>query len=134
MTKTILLEIQGWTPLIDAVAAETSVLTAAVFGVVWRYCQMPDGACSASAQQIAAKLRISTKSVYRHLQRLEQLGYIERTGYATIAGAIEYRETGQAGLKASLAATEASPRLKKLSTGYHQGQKVLPPGTESPTP
>jgi len=106
MTKTILLEVAGFTPVMDIVAAEVGLIGAAVFGTVWRYCQMPSGICTASNKTLAAKLHLSRRTIRRHLHRLEDLGYIERAYQSAIGDTIGYRETGKAGLNGFIAARE----------------------------
>jgi hypothetical protein len=106
MTKTILLEVAGFTPVMDIVAADVGLIGAAIFGTVWRYCQMSTGTCTASNKTLAAKLNLSRSTIRRYLHRLEDLGYIERTGKPTIGDTIGYRETGKAGLDGYIAARE----------------------------
>ena len=55
MSKTILAHVNGWTPMLDSLVQEFGLVTAAVFGRIWRYCQMPAGICSASMETIGDK-------------------------------------------------------------------------------
>lgn len=71
-----LTEVKGFTPIIDALAQETSLTTAAVYGVVWRYCQMDDRICRASVETIAERIGVSRKTAERHLTILVDLGYL----------------------------------------------------------
>ena len=53
MSKTILTRVDGWTPLITSIIQAHGLITAAVFGRMWRYCQMEDNVCTASQEAIA---------------------------------------------------------------------------------
>ena len=76
---TILAEVKGFTPLIDALVKEVGVVQAAVYGAVWRHCQMSDGVCTASQETIAKKLGINRVTVLRHLKDLCKKGYLRDT-------------------------------------------------------
>lgn len=72
-------EVKGFTPVIDILANELGVITALVYGIVWRYCQMEDGVCKASRERIAQHAGISAKTVKRHLEKLCKSGYLKDT-------------------------------------------------------
>lgn len=76
---TFLAEIKGFTPVIDVVVKDAGLIEAAVYGVVWRYCQMNDGVCNASIETLAEHTGLSTRTIMRHLERLEETGYIQDT-------------------------------------------------------
>ena len=46
--STFLSQVNGFTPLIDAVVADAGLNEALVYGMIWRYCRMQDGVCYAS--------------------------------------------------------------------------------------
>ncbi len=56
--KTDLKDVGGWTPLIDSLIVilgkddnpRYGLVGAAVYGVVWRHCQMKDGICRTSQE------------------------------------------------------------------------------------
>lgn len=104
MSKTVLSKVDGFTPLIDAVVADCGVITAAVFGKMWRYCQMEDGVCRASQERLAQELGLTRITVNAHIAKLIDLGYIvDKT--PTLAGSPHvYADTGKAGLSISLTA------------------------------
>ena len=77
MSKTILAEVDGWTPLIDAVILDVGLITAAVFGKAWRYCQMSDGVCKASQDRIAKEMGLSRATVNAHFSKLIENGYLK---------------------------------------------------------
>jgi DnaD/phage-associated family protein len=106
MSKTVLANVSGFTPLIDSVVTECGLMTAAVFGKMWRYCQMEDGVCKASQERLAAELGITRPTVNAHICKLIEAGYIvDKT--PTLAGAPHvYADTGKAGLSISFTAKQ----------------------------
>jgi len=76
MSQTRLDEVNGWTPLVDALVARHGLVTAAVFGAIWRYCQMRDGVCRASYETLARRLGINRRTVIRRVQLLVAEGYL----------------------------------------------------------
>jgi len=55
---------------------QTNLVTAAVFGVVWRYCQMSDHVCRARLDTIADQAGVNRRTVIRHLATLKARGWI----------------------------------------------------------
>lgn len=72
-----LTQVDGFTPVIDALAKELGLIPAAVYGVVWRYCQMRDGVCRAGLEALGAALGLHPATVLRHLKALCRAGYLE---------------------------------------------------------
>ena len=70
-------KIKGFTPLPDSIAETHGLMRAAVFGKVWRYCQMRDGVCKASLETIADGLGIDRSTVSRHIEALCQDKYLK---------------------------------------------------------
>lgn len=68
--------IKNFTPLLDDLVRDYGVITAAVWGRVWRYAQQENRVCQASQDKIAAELAISRRTVIRHLEILTQDGYL----------------------------------------------------------
>ena len=102
MSKTVLMQVKGFTPLIDSVTKQCGVIVSAVFGQIWRYCQMDDDICKASHQRIADDLGIDRSTVMRHTETLVQAGYLEDLDVDVTNRPHRYRDTGKAGLEASL--------------------------------
>lgn len=71
------MRLEGFTPLIDSMIDEYGLVTAAVYGIVWRHCQMKDKVCKAAIITIAKKINVSERTVIRHLQKLCSDGYLE---------------------------------------------------------
>ena len=95
--KTVLADVGGFTPAIDTIVDELEFMCAGVFGVIWRYCQMSDGKCTASQSKLAEKLGVSVHTVQRHAERLINSGYLRAVVKDGIG--IEYYDTGKAGLR-----------------------------------
>jgi DNA-binding MarR family transcriptional regulator len=105
MMNQFLTDVKGFTPLIDALCQEVGLVTAAVYGVIWRYCQMSDGVCKASQETIGKHLGLTRQSVHPHMVRLCECGYLRDltpdlsgkphiyadTGRARIMGMVEAR-------------------------------------------
>lgn len=77
MSKTILANVDGWTPLMDEISTAHGIVTSAVFGRIWRFCQMEDGVCKASLETIATDLGIDRATVQRHADKLCELEYLK---------------------------------------------------------
>jgi biotin operon repressor len=79
MAKRTLLGVDGFTPLFDGMARDCGLVTAAVYGRVWRYCQHDGGVCFASLDRIGGDLGINRATVQRHIAKLVTDGYIQDT-------------------------------------------------------
>jgi hypothetical protein len=101
--------VKGFTPVIDVLAQETSQTTAAVYGVVRRYCQMDEGVCRASVANIARRLGIHPKTARRHLKKLCKLGYLEDTTPERHNLPHVYRNTGESKILALVQARAPDP-------------------------
>lgn len=67
---------QGFTPVVDSLAQQLGLIPAAIYGVIWRYCQMNSHTCYASQTAIAERLGLNRRTVIRNLEPLEDGGYI----------------------------------------------------------
>jgi hypothetical protein len=74
--STFLTQVNGFTPVIDAVVADAGLNEALVYGMIWRYCRMSDGICRASTTTIGTRLGLSRRTVQRCIARLIELGYL----------------------------------------------------------
>jgi DNA-binding MarR family transcriptional regulator len=123
--STFLSMVKGFTPIIDALAQETSLTTAAVYGVVWRYCQMDDRICRASVETIAARVGISRKTADRHLKILVERGYLEDTTPDRRNAPHIYRDTGRAKI---IGLVEARVEVGQNDPPIEVGQNDQPVG------
>jgi DNA-binding MarR family transcriptional regulator len=69
-----------FTPCFDHLIARYGLITAAVYGKIWRYEQMRDKECWASKGRMAKELGVSWKTVKRHIDVLSKDGYIDTDG------------------------------------------------------
>jgi DNA-binding Lrp family transcriptional regulator len=99
------MEVNGFTPIIDAVLQDTDLITASVFGIMWRYCQMESSECYASIQKIADRLKLSYKTVQRRIDKLVVLGYLEDVTPHLRYSPHTYRDTGKASVRSSMIAS-----------------------------
>lgn len=97
MSKTKLQDVR-YTPLLDSLVDEFGITTAAVFGRVWRYCQMARGYCHAEHERIADELNISRRTVWGALKVLVREGYLTDATPNTKGRTRIYKDTGKAGL------------------------------------
>lgn len=97
MSKTKLQDVR-YTPLLDSLVDEFGITTAAVFGRVWRYCQMERGYCHAEQERIADELNISRRTVWGALKVLVREGYLTDATPNTKGRTRIYKDTGKAGL------------------------------------
>jgi DNA-binding transcriptional regulator YhcF (GntR family) len=102
MSKTVLTDVDGFTPLIDVVTTAVGLTAAAVFGRIWRFCQMELEVCTASHQTIADDLGLARETVSRSCKALVEAGFLEEVNSVGITKT--YRDTGKAGFKMTLSA------------------------------
>lgn len=107
MSKTVFADIEGFTPLIDTLTTQYGPIRAAVFGRMWRFCQMKDGICRASLEKISDGLGIDRSTVARHIEALCDDGYLEDTTPELRNRPHIYADTGKAGIKVRIDATVA---------------------------
>lgn len=119
MSKTVLAKVDGFTPLIDNIVKEYGIFTAAVFGRVWRYCQMESGVCQASVEKMAAELDMSTRTIIRHLDILVCGGYLIDKTPDLRNRPHTYIDTGKASLRISIdAMTESHSAMTQSHSRY----------------
>jgi hypothetical protein len=104
MSKTILAQVDGFTPIIDSMIPEVGLLTAAVFGKAWRYCQMADGVCKAGQERIADELGLTRATINTHFSKLCETGYLTDLTPTLAGKPHEYADTGKANLSISFTA------------------------------
>ena len=126
-------ELTGFTPVLDDLIREYDLVTAAIYGIVWRYAQMSDKVCKASLKRIGGRLDLSGKTAERHIKKLCDDGYLVDLAPDLRNKPHTYAVTGKAELAGTIAAhsdresyqgqTESPTRSDRES---YQGQ------TESP--
>jgi hypothetical protein len=98
MSKTILADVDGFTPVIDSIVKDTSLITANVFGRIWRYCQMKDGVCKASLRVIGEGLGLDATTILTHAKILCNKGYLIDLTPSLRNHPHTYADTGKAGI------------------------------------
>ena len=99
-------QLDGFTPIIDTMAERYGLVGAAVFGIVWRHCQMKRGVCDASIGTMAEKIGASTRTIQRHLRQLCTDGYLVDLTPDLNGRPHTYQDTGKAGLAVVISASE----------------------------
>ena len=66
----------NYTPVFDDLIPIFGTMGALVYGVIWRYCQMRDGACHATHETLAQELGIGESTVRRHVENLRDAQYL----------------------------------------------------------
>lgn len=120
---TVLSETGGWTPVIDSLARDQGLITAAVYGVVWRYCQMRERVCRASLDTLSAHLNLDRGTVLRHIKKLCAAGYLRDLTPDRRNAPHVYADTGKAGRGQTPAARDRQAVKPELP-----GADELPPG------
>lgn len=105
-------------------------MTALAFGVIWRYCQLKDGACTASQETLSEKIGITTRALFTHVEILIANGYLEKSSQT--GQTVTYRDTGKAGMKITIMGgvepnSEGSERRSEgVRTTFRGGKNVVP--------
>lgn len=120
MSKTILADVDGFTPVIDAVLNDTSLITAVVFGRVWRFCQMKDGICNASLETIAQSIGLGRSAVMEHAKILVEKGYLKDCSPELKNHPHTYADTGKAGLHIGVSAESGVHYVNVENDHVHQ--------------
>jgi len=97
-------KIKNFTPCLDTIVEKYGLMTAAVYGRVWRYSQGKQGYCSASQTSIADWLRVDRSTVNRHIQLLVKNKYLKDLTPEVRNRPHKYRPTKKAGLELSAVA------------------------------
>ena len=125
MSKTILTEVEGFTPVMDGLLADTSLMTAVVFGRMWRYCQMENGVCYASLGTIAREILVSYKTIQRHVNILVQKGYLEDLTPNLRNRPHTYADTGKVMIEIKMSVAHAVARSQRPSTRSQSPMKIV---------
>lgn len=127
MSKTVLTEVNGFTPVIDKIVKEHGYMTALVFGRIWRFCQMETGVCNASQETIGKSIGVDRHTIINHAEKLIKSGYLKsitKPGIGTT-----YVDTGKAGLVIKI--TGDSTPGNENATGCERNYQL--PGNENAT-
>lgn len=134
------IELSGFTPILDTMVQQYGLITAGIYGIVWRYAQMENSVCNASLEKIGGRLDVSGKTAERHVKKLCSDGYLTDltpgirnkphsyavTDKAQLNGSITARSDGQS----DLGQTESLTRSDRES---YLGQTESPLKIDSKT-
>ena len=104
--STFLTDVQGFTPVIDIVVADVGLITATVYGRVWRYCQGERRVCQASMETIGEQIGVCRRTIMTHIDKLVEAGYLEDLTPDLRNRPHTYRDTGKAKIEALLSVKE----------------------------
>ena len=104
MSRTVLADVNGFTPCIDTLIEQHGLITAAVFGRMWRFCQGDYGVCVAKQELIADYLGLNRQTVLRHIKILVENGYLEDRTPGLRNRPHTYADTGKVSLLLKLTA------------------------------
>jgi hypothetical protein len=105
--REIIQEVSGFYPLFEELLKQyDDLITPAVFGVAWRYCQMKDGVCKASLRKMADILNVSEATVMRRLEVLCNDGYLIDTTPDARNTPHVYADAGRVIMKSHLGVVE----------------------------
>ena len=126
---------QAFTPIFDEVCRHTGLVTAAVYGVVWRYCQMSDHICYATLENIGLQAGVNKRTAVRSLAVLEEQGWIIDLTPTYRNAPHTYQVTNRLAQSTPTPAPAAPPR--RQSPALTDSQPALPDspsGNDSPSP
>jgi hypothetical protein len=89
-------ELINFTPLFDVLTSKYGLITSAIFGRIWRFCQMTDGVCKASLDTLAEHLNLNRATVMRRIKILVSDGYLDDLTPGLRNHPHIYRDTGKA--------------------------------------
>ena len=99
------IELSGFTPVLDTMIRQYGLITAAIYGIIWRYAQMDDKICNASLEKIGKRLNVSGKTAERHIKKLCSDGYLTDLTPNIRNKPHSYAITGKAELSGSIVAS-----------------------------
>ena len=118
MSKTILGLVDGWTPCIDVLVDDYGIITAAVFGRVWRYCQGERGLCDASLETVAKETRLAYRTILRHVKLMVKDGYLEDLDPGVRYRPHRYRDTGKVHVTINLKAGLSESQIRSVTESH----------------
>ena len=110
---------EGFTPLVDCVVQDLGLMEAAVFGAIWRYCQMADGVCWASQETIGERLGITRRTTLKMINKLLGAGYLIDRTPDLVGKTHTYADSGKASIRVTIEG------VKNLHKGCENNSQVL---------
>jgi hypothetical protein len=122
MSKTILANLDGFTPVIDCLVKEYGLVTAAVFGRIWRFCQMKDGVCQASLETLAEDIGLDKATIMRHAKKLVDFEYLIDLTPDLRNHPHTYADTGKVTLTSKIGVAHRNAGVAQDNTGVAENQ------------
>ena len=97
-----------FTPVFDVIVDELGKNIAIAFGIIWRYCQMENGSCSASVEKMSGRAGIHRTTMMQYIKSLCDNGYILDTTPDLRNHTHTYLDTGKVRIEATLRAVAKS--------------------------
>lgn len=133
MSKTVLANVDGFTPCIDSITQTLGAIPSIVFGRMWRYCQLQDRVCSASIEKVAHELGLSYNTVRFHVSQLVEAGYLKDLDPGVRNRPHRYADTGKAGLSVNIQAGPQNLETNPSNNGNgHQNLETRSSEFEDP--
>lgn len=132
--RTVLTEVQGWIPLIDHLVDKYDLITAAVFGRIWRYSQMRSGVCRASIPTIATDLGLARSTVRLAVVKLTADNYLEDLTPGNHGRVHVYRDTGKCSLASKFYAEIQEDPTPPANGGVAENLPETPPANREHPP
>jgi DnaD/phage-associated family protein len=114
--------VSGFTLAPDVLINEYGYVTALVWGVTWRFCQMADGVCRASLEKIAGRLGMSERTIIRHLDTLCEGGYLFDTTPELKNKPHIYADTGKIRVRVNLE-SRVTESQRAMTQSQRQGDR-----------
>ena len=127
LTREVAASVDGFTPIFDSLTVnpELGIEGAAVFGRMWRYCQMRDGVCKASMRTIAGDIGLSLATVQRRVSKLVELGYLEDLTPDLVKAPHVYADTGKVRMKISIGEDSSVSQGNRFAQSVSGGNRTV---------
>lgn len=127
--KKIEASLRNFTPLLDSLVKKHGIITAAVWGRMWRYAQQKNGVCYATITKIADELQLSRQSIFNHIKILADNQYILDTTPNLRHSPHTYEITDKALISITIEALDQeNPGVNVVDTSVDPGVNVVDTG------
>ncbi len=110
--RRILARLPLFIPMFDQMVLRYGIMTAAVYGVVWRQCQMGERLCRIPVCRVANVVGANPITVTKSLRRLVEQGWVEDVTPHIGRHPHAYRVTGRFHTSVELHVIDEYPRLE----------------------
>lgn len=124
---------EKFTPLFDSMAQAYGIVTAAVYGRIWRYCRNDSGACFAALDRIANDIGVDRATVSRHISKLVAEGYVQDLTPGRKNHPHTYRLTQKSPDDAISGVAESNSGVAECNTGVAESHMKIQEETNQET-